>query len=80
MGELGTGNKNKRLGRKRSPKTERSMVGVSGRSALIPFQHNNKQDYKEEPNIHRKDFGDVEGAGGREGRIHIIGTRRLVVF
>lgn len=69
MGELGTGNKNKRQGRKRSPKTQRSIVGVSGRSALIPFQHNNKQYYKE-PNIHRKDGEMLKvQVGGRVGFI-----------
>lgn len=45
------------------------MVGDSVNSALIPFKHNNKEDYKEEPQMkHRNDVetGTVQ-VGGMEG-------------
>lgn len=45
------------------------MVGDSVNSALIPFKNNNKEDYKEEPQMkHRKDveMGKVQ-VGGMEG-------------
>lgn len=59
---------NTRQGRKRSPKRERKMVGDSVNSALIPFKHNNKEDYKEEPQMkHRKDVMGKVQVGGMEG-------------
>lgn len=49
---------------------ERGMVGVAGSSALIPFQHNNKQDYKQELKKKlRKD--------GEMGKVQVGGIEEL---
>lgn len=46
------------------------MVGVAGSSALIPIQHNNKQDYKQEQKKKlRKD-----GGGGKVQMVGIEGS------
>lgn len=45
------------------------MVGVAGSSALIPFQHNNKQDYKQE--LKKKLSKD-----GEMGKVQMGGTER----
>lgn len=40
------------------------MVGDAGSSALIPIQHNNKQDYKQEQKKKLQKDGEGEGADG----------------
>lgn len=56
---------------------ERSTVGVAGSSALIPIQHNNKQDYKQEQKKKLQKDGEGEGADGWDWRIILIKSRRL---
>lgn len=50
---------------------QRGMLGPAGSSALIPLQHNNKQDYRQEQKTRlRKDgeMGKVQ-VGGTEGSL-----------
>lgn len=69
MGEVGVTYHQRTRGRAVKGAQKRSMVGVTGNLALIQFQQNNKQDYKQELKKKLRKDGEMGKVpmGGTEG-------------